>query len=170
MRSSRLSHSQLQTAILLSLQVQSWTHLAGTPAQSNTTSAPLPSLNSNATFLRSSLNGLTTFVAPNSVAKFCRDVVTSDTIIVLTPFAFRHRIAAKPIGPPPNTTVTLSELISGAAVMACHETDKGSTRAPISSVKFSGNGKTCVARTQTASLRPPPPPLNPTKPPVWHAF
>lgn len=141
-------------------------YLAGTPAQSNTTSAPLPSVKPSTTSLRFSSIGFTTCVAPNCFEKFCLDAATSETIISLTFLALRHRIIARPMGPPPRIVTFELELISGAAEIACQDTESGSTSAPISRGTFLGSGKTCVALQQTASDSPPPPPLKPTNPPV----
>merc|ERR1711881_406127 len=65
----------------------------------------------------------------------------SETMISSTPFAFRASTTARPIGPPPSTR-TESSLETSPTLTACHETESGSTSAPISSGTLSGNLKT----------------------------
>jgi hypothetical protein len=80
-------------------------------------------------------------------------------MIFFTPFATKHCTTANPIGPPPRTR-TVSDNKSGAADIACHATDSGSTSAPISRETFAGSARTVEAGIVRESLRPPPPPIS----------
>ncbi|KAH8624665.1 sorbitol dehydrogenase [Alternaria alternata] len=66
--------------------------------------------------------------------------------------------------------MTTESGVSGAAETACHATPRGSTSAPTSSGTLLGKFSTAPSGTTTESLKPPPPPESPMKPPFSHTF
>jgi hypothetical protein len=112
----------------------------GVPTHSSTTSAPIPFVISLMRSTPSSPRSVTTSVAPNSCASFCRVACPLMAMIRPAPICFAERTPSRPTAPSPTTATVMPGFTLAASAANQPVPSKGLGRLPLSRRRPLGHG------------------------------